>query len=481
MAETVSDSPRGFEKTGSRARLDPPAADCHNESTASRTRNHDAMPGLFDQQEKRRLAAARPLAVRMRPRALSEFVGQSHFLGEGKLLTRLLQADRLGSLIFFGPPGTGKTSLAEVIAAHTESRFRRLNAAAAGVKELRAELESARDRLAAGEGRTLLFVDEIHHFNKTQQDVLLPDVEEGIVTLIGATTANPFFSLVSALVSRSHLFEFQPLNTDEIRILLQRAVDDPERGVALPGLEVTDEALEFLIEVCDGDARRALQALEVGARSLPEGSHVFDLHTAQESVQRKAVVYDADGDQHYDVASAFIKSTRGSDPDAALYWLARMLHAGEDPRFIARRILILASEDVGNADPQALLIANAAAQATERLGMPECRIVLAQAVAYLATAPKSNASYVAIDAALEDVQNQSVVAVPMHLRDRHYAGAKRLGHGEGYEYAHEGEGGWVDQDYLGVEKTYYQPVDRGFEKEIRKRMDELKGRREQGE
>ena len=439
------------------------------------------MAGLFEQQERRNLEAARPLAVRMRPRKLSEFAGQSHFLGEGQLLTRLLQADRLGSLIFFGPPGTGKTSLAEVIAAHTESHFRRLNAAAAGVKELRIELEAARDRLAGGDERTLLFVDEIHHFNKTQQDVLLPDVEEGVVTLIGATTANPFFSLVSALVSRSHLFEFQPLDADEIRGLVQRAIDDPERGLGVPGLEVTDDAINFLIDVCDGDARRALQALEVGARSLPDGSLTFDLQVAQQSVQRKAVVYDADGDQHYDVASAFIKSMRGSDPDAALYWLARMLHAGEDPRFIARRILILASEDVGNADPQALVIANACAQATERLGMPECRITLAQTVAYLAAAPKSNASYAAIDAALEDVRGRRVVAVPMHLRDRHYAGAKRLGHGEGYEYAHEGDGGWVDQDYLGVERTYYEPVHRGYEVEIRKRLEELAARRELGE
>ena len=423
----------------------------------------------------------------MRPRAVDEFVGQQHFLGEGKLLRRMLQADRLGSLIFYGPPGTGKTSLAEVIARQTKSRFRQLNAASAGVKEVRTELEDARRALSAGGERTLLFVDELHHFNKTQQDVLLPDVEHGVVILIGATTANPFFSLVSALISRSQVFEFQSLTREDILSLLQRAITDRERGLGTHDVEYAPDALEFLADICDGDARRALTALEIGVLSLDSGGKgakarpVFDLAVAQESIQKKAIVYDASGDQHYDVASAFIKSMRGSDPDAAVYWLARMLEAGEDPRFIARRIVIAASEDVGNADPQALVLANAAAEATDRVGMPECRIMLAQAVTYLACAPKSNASYVAIDAALEDVRQQRVIPVPVHLKDAHYDGAKQLGHGEGYQYAHSGEGGWVDQDYLGVEKRYYEPTDRGAEAEMRQRLEELRGRRESGE
>lgn len=443
------------------------------------------MPGLFEQQERANRDSARPLAARMRPRTIDEFVGQQHFLGEGKLLRRMLQADRLSSLIFYGPPGTGKTSLAEVIARHTRSHFSQLNAASAGVKELRAVLDDARRRLGASGERTVLFVDELHHFNKTQQDVLLPDVESGVVILIGATTANPFFSLVSALISRSQVFEFQPLTKADVRGLLDRTLADSERGLGNIAVECTDEALDFLADICDGDARRALSALEIGVLSISEQSAavdkppVFDLAVAQESIQKKAVVYDADGDQHYDVASAFIKSIRGSDPDAALYWLARMLEAGEDPRFIARRIVIAASEDIGNADPHGLVLSNAAAEATDRIGMPECRIILAQAVTYLACAPKSNASYVAIDAAIDDVRHQRVVPVPVHLKDSHYKGAQRLGHGEGYRYAHSGEGGWVDQDYLGVEKTYYEPTDRGTEADIKQRLDELRRRRTQ--
>lgn len=435
------------------------------------------MPSLFDQQEQAHRDAARPLASRMRPRTLEEFVGQEHFLGEGKLLRRMLNADRLGSLIFYGPPGTGKTSLAEIIARHTKSRFCQLNAASAGVRELRAELDDARRRLATSGERTLLFVDELHHFNKTQQDVLLPDVENGVVSMIGATTANPFFSLVSALVSRSHVFEFKPLSKDDVLALLRSALSDRERGLGDLNVAATAEAIEFLADICDGDARRALSALEIGVRSQSGPEYVFDLSVAQESIQKKAIVYDAAGDQHYDVASAFIKSMRGSDPDAAIYWLARMLEAGEDPRFIARRIVIAAAEDVGNADPRALVVANAAAEATDRIGMPECRIILAQAVTYLACAPKSNASYMAIDAALDDVRQQRVIPVPTHLRDASYGGAKRLGHGEGYQYAHAGEGGWIDQDYLGVEKTYYEPVERGQEAELKQRLDELRRRR----
>ncbi len=433
------------------------------------------MAGLFDQHEAQHLDDAKPLAARMRPRTLDEFTGQQHFLGEGKLLRRMLQADRISSVIFYGPPGTGKTSLAEIIAKHTKSVFASLNAASVGVKELREVLEAARSRLKTGGQRTLLFVDELHHFNKTQQDVLLPDVESGAVRLIGATTSNPFFALVSPLVSRSQVFEFRSLSREDVLGLMQRALSDRERGLGQHTVTVTDEALSFLSEVCDGDARRALNALEIAVLSVVgqasslspqtttndrlEAYPTVDLEIAQESIQKKAVQYG--DDEHYDAASAFIKSIRGSDPDAAIYWLARMLEAGEEPRFIARRIVIAASEDIGNADPQALVVAMAAAHATEFVGLPECRIMLAQAVTYLATAPKSNASYMAVDAALDDVRTKRVLPVPTHLRDGHYPGAKRLGHGEGYQYAHDAPEGWVDQDYLGVERTYYQPVDRG--------------------
>ena len=434
--------------------------------------------GLFDQQESQHLEKAKPLAARMRPRSLEEFVGQQHFLGEGKLLRRILAADRIGSLIFFGSPGTGKTSLAELIARQSNRRFEALNAASAGIKEVRAALDRARDELASGGKQTILFIDELHHFSKVQQDVLLPDVESGVVSLIGATTSNPFFSLVSALISRSQIFEFQALTADEIRTLMHRALQDEKRGLARYNVEVEDEALDFLIEVCDGDARRSLNALEIGVLSLYGQDRVFDLEVAQESIQKKAIQYDQDGDAHYDSASALIKSMRGSDPDAALYWLARMIEAGEDPRFLARRIVIAASEDVGNADPMALLIANSTFEAVEKIGMPEGRILLAQAVTYIATAPKSNASYVAIDEALSDVRNKSLLPVPVHLKDTHYRGASQLGHGEGYQYAHASEEGWVDQDYLGVEREYYRPVERGFEATIRKRLEVFKERRE---
>jgi len=432
---------------------------------------------LFDRQEQQNRESAQPLAARMRPRTLDEFAGQEHFLGEGKLLRRMLKARRIHSVVFYGPPGTGKTSLAELIARHIDSHFSRLNAAAAGVKELRAALDDARTRLETSGQRSVLFIDELHRFNRTQQEVLLPDVEAGIVSLIGATTQNPFFSLVSPLVSRSQVFEFRALTRADVVRLLRRALADRKRGLGEHQVEATDEALEFLAEVSDGDARRALTALEIGVLSVAGSGAKFDLQVAQESIQKKAVQYDPTGDEHYDAASALIKSMRGSDPDAAIYWLARMLEAGEDPRFLARRIVIAASEDVGNADPQALVLAQAAAEATEFLGMPECRIPLAQAVAYIALAPKSNASYRAIDAALEDVRTRRVLPVPVHLRDAHYAGAKRLGHGEGYQYSHNAPDGWVAQDYLGVERNYYDPVERGFEAELKSRLTDLRQRR----
>jgi putative ATPase len=431
---------------------------------------------LFQQAHDENLRRAQPLAARMRPRSLEEFVGQEHFLGPGKLLRRLLQADRLGSVIFYGPPGSGKTALAHVIANHTQCIFRPINAVATGVKEVRELLAAARIELETNGRRTILFVDELHRFNRAQQDVLLPDVEEGRVILIGATTQNPFFAINSPLLSRSQIFTFQPLAVAEIRQLLDRALADPERGLGARNVHAHADALQFLAEICDGDARRALSALEIGVLSKDGAEVEFTLAVAQDSIQRKAMDYDATGDAHYDVASAFIKSMRGSDPDAAIYWMARMLESGEDPRFIARRIVICASEDVGNADPQALLIAAAAVQAVEFVGLPECQLNLAQAVTYIATAPKSNASTVAIGKASADVRSGRTLAVPLHLRDSHYQGSQQLGHGQEYQYSHDHEGGWVDQAYLPEERRYYEPVDRGYEAQIRQRMEQLRKR-----
>jgi len=425
---------------------------------------------LFDESEAENRRGALPLAARMRPRSLDEFVGQQHFLGPGKLLRRLLAADRLGSVIFYGPPGTGKTTLAHLLAKATRSVFQQLSAVASGVKELREILEAARDRLSAAGTKTLLFVDEIHRFNKAQQDVLLPDVEEGVVVLVGATTQNPFFALNSALISRSRIFQFEPLSTDDIQRVLRSALADAERGLGHEKVAIDDDALDYLAKVSDGDARRALGALEVGVLSSPERPLRFTRALAAESVQRKAIEYDRQGDAHYDSASALIKSIRGSDADAAIYWLARMLEAGEEVRFLARRLVILASEDVGNADPQALPLAVAAMQACEFVGLPECQLTLAQAVAYLACAPKSNAATVAIGEARHDVREGRLVPVPRHLRDRHYTGAKRLGHGEGYQYAHNAESGVAAQVYLGIDREYYRPVDRGFEQELAQRL-----------
>jgi len=431
---------------------------------------------LFEASEEANRREAQPLPARMRPRSLAEFVGQQHFLGEGKLLRRLLKSDRLGSVIFYGPPGTGKTTLARLLASETRSTFRQISAVMSGVKELREGLGDARDRLEAEGRKTLLYVDEIHRFNKAQQDVLLPDVEEGIVILVGATTENPFFTINSALVSRSRVFQFQPLSADDIKNLLRRALADRDRGLGRYDVRMHDDALDFLAEVSDGDARRALSALEIGVLSADQSPVEFTRQLAAESVQRKAIQYDRQGDAHYDSISALIKSIRGSDPDAAIYWLARMLEAGEDVRFLARRLVILASEDVGNADPAALPLAVAAAQAGELVGLPECQLNLAQAVTYLACAPKSNAATVAIGEARRDVNEGQLLPVPVHLRDSHYGGAKRLGHGEGYQYAHDAPDAIAAQDYLGVDRQYYRPVDRGFERELSARLAAIRAR-----
>ena len=414
-----------------------------------------------------------PLAARMRPRDLSEFVGQSHILGPGQLLRRAIEADRIQSLIFYGPPGTGKTSLAQIIARQTRSKFDRLSGVESNVADMRRVLAVAANRLENKGQSTILFIDEIHRFNKAQQDVLLPDVEGGVVRLIGATTHNPFFFVNSPLVSRSQIFELRPLAEEDLYALLQRALANAERGLGYLKVQADEAALRHLAKLSDGDARKALNALEIAALTTtpdPAGVIHLDLTVAEQSIQKKAVVYD-DEDAHYDTISAFIKSMRGSDPDATLYWLAKMIHAGEDPRFIARRIVIHAAEDVGLADPMALVLANAAFQAAEFIGWPEARIPLAEAAIYIATATKSNSTVVAIDAAMKDVESGRTLPVPEHLRDASYRGAKRLGHGEGYQYAHDHPGHFVAQDYLGADKRYYEPTDQGVEKKIKERVE----------
>ena len=415
-----------------------------------------------------------PLAARLRPRSLDEFAGQQHILAPGQLLRRAIEADRIQSLIFYGPPGTGKTTLAQIIARQTRSKFERLSGVESNVADMRRVLAAAANRCANTGQPTILFIDEIHRFNKAQQDVLLPDVESGTVRLIGATTHNPFFFVNSPLVSRSQIFELRPLSVAEIHGLLLRALVDEERGLGYLKIRADEAALQHLATLSDGDARKALNSLEIAALTTepgPDGVIRLDLAAAEQSIQKKAVVYDGDGDAHFDTISAFIKSVRGSDVDAALYWLAKMIHAGEDPRFISRRMMILAAEDVGLADPMALVLSVAAHQAAEFVGWPEARIPIAEAVIYLATAHKSNSAICAIDAALEDVRSGRTLVVPEHLRDAHYEGAKRLGHGEGYQYAHDHPGHFAAQDHLGAARRYYEATEQGVEKKIKERAE----------
>ena len=428
---------------------------------------------LFDQVEAKNRQQVEPLAARMRPRSLDEFDGQRHLLGEGCLLRRLITADRLGSILLFGPPGTGKTTLARLLADETEASFVQLSAISSGVKDLRDVLERARDEVAVAGQRVLLFIDEIHRFNKSQQDALLHDVEEGIVALVGATTSNPFFAVNRALISRSQVFEFRPLDVEDIEVLLRRALADDVRGFGKLDIEVQAGALSMIAERCDGDARRALNALEVAVLSTAKPVQLTPSLIAA-SMQQKLMDYDRDGDMHYDTISAMIKSIRGSDPDAAIYWLARMLEAGEEVRFLCRRLVILASEDIGNADPQALILAVAAMQACEFVGLPECQLTLAQAVTYLALAPKSNAATVAISEARQDILQGRVVPVPRHLRESHYQSAKQLGSGAGYQTAHDSDSGVVTQEYLSIEREYYRPVPRGYEATLGARLQEIR-------
>ncbi|MDS1030018.1 replication-associated recombination protein A [Bacillota bacterium LX-D] len=434
---------------------------------------------LFDlaSQEKQKKSA--PLAVRMRPKSLEEYIGQKHIVGPGKLLRRAILADQLSSLIFYGPPGTGKTALAQVIAENTKGDFIRLNAVTAGASDLKNIIQTAKDNLTLYAKKTIVFIDEIHRFNKAQQDILLPYVEDGTIVLIGATTENPYFEVNSALLSRSKIFKLFPLEPDEIKAIISTALKDKERGLGNLPVKITADAMEHFVHTSGGDARKALNAIELAVlTSVPnkEGIIEIDLEVAEESIQEKAILYDKNGDQHYDVVSAFIKSMRGSDPNASLHWLARMLAAGEDPRFIARRMIILAAEDIGLADPQALAIAINAAQALDYIGLPEARIPLAEACIYLACAPKSNSVYVAIDKALNDVK-KNIGSVPLHLKDGHYPGAKSLNYGAKYLYPHDYPGNHVKQEYLpdklaGIE--YYYPSDNGKEQKIKSYLLEIK-------
>lgn len=442
---------------------------------------------LFDYMRMERKKQESPLAVRMRPRTLDEVVGQSHIIGKDRLLYRAIKADKISSLIFYGPPGTGKTTLARVIANTTSAQFVQMNATTSGKKDMEQAVSQAKDMLGMYGKRTILFIDEIHRFNKAQQDYLLPFVEDGTVILIGATTENPYFEVNGALLSRSKIFHLEPLSAEEIAGLIRKAVTDEERGMGAYGAAITEEAVSFIAWMAGGDARAALNAVELGVITTEpnaDGKILIDLDVAQECIQRKAVHYDKSGDNHYDVISAFIKSMRGTDPDAAVFYLARMLDAGEDPKFIARRIMICASEDVGNADPQALQVAVAASLAVERVGLPEGRIILSQAASYVASAPKSNACVMAIDKAQEMVRRADTGQVPPHLRDAHYGGARDLGHGIGYKYAHDYPENYVRQQYLPDairEERFYIPTENGYENQIRNHLEHLRNREEQEE
>ena len=432
---------------------------------------------LFDANDKVYKDKHAPLPYRMAPRTLDEIAGQEQIIGKGKLLRRLIETDKVTSVILYGPPGVGKTVIARVIANSTKGHFEWLNASVAKVDDIRRVSLEAKDRIKHHRVKTILFLDEIHRFNKLQQDALLPDVEEGNMILIGATTENPYFYVNAALVSRSQIFELKPLSVNDLEKVIRNALSDEERGYGKVKISLDDEALEHLAKLSDGDARRALSALELGVLSTkPDKKGVinFTLKVAEESIQKKKVVYDKKGEEHYNTISAFIKSMRGSDPDAALYYLAKMIYAGEDPRFIARRIVICAAEDVGNADPLALVVANSAMQVAEFVGLPEARIPLAQATVYVATAPKSNAAYLGINNAMHDVETNPTLEVPKHLQNAVYEGEKKAGKGKGYKYSHDYEGGYVKQDYLPVSKKYYEPKDIGYEKKIKARMEELK-------
>ena len=436
---------------------------------------------LFDYMREQNMQNESPLANRMRPKTLEEVVGQQHIIGKDKLLYRAIRADKLSSVIFYGPPGTGKTTLAKVIAGATKAEFVSINATAAGKKDMEAVVEQAKNSLGMYGRRTILFIDEIHRFNKGQQDYLLPFVEDGTIILIGATTENPYFEVNGALLSRSVIFELKSLDKEDIRILLRRAVTDEERGMGAYHAVLEPDAEDFLADISNGDARAALTAIELGVLTTErseDGKIHITLDVAQECIQKRAVRYDKMGDQHYDTISAFIKSIRGSDPDAAVYYLARMLYAGEDIRFIARRMMISASEDVGNADPNALNVAVSAALAVERIGMPEARIILAQAATYLASAPKSNASYLAVDRATECMKQTMTAPVPVHLQDAHYKGSEKLGHGLGYLYAHNYPNHYVEQQYLPdaiKDEVFYEPTEIGYEKQIKEHLQFLRG------
>ncbi len=435
---------------------------------------------LFDYMRETAKETESPLASRLRPRTLEEVVGQQHIVGKDKLLYRAIKADKIGSIIFYGPPGTGKTTLAKVIAGTTSAEFKQINATVAGKKDMEDVVKEAKDLLGMYGKKTILFVDEIHRFNKSQQDYLLPFVEDGTLILIGATTENPYFEVNGALISRSRIFELKPLEKEDIKELLHRAVTDEERGMGTYRAQIDEDAMEFLADVANGDARAALNAIELGIMTTErsaDGIIHIDLPVAQECIQKRAVRYDKSGDSHYDTVSAFIKSMRGSDPDAAVYYLARMLYAGEDIKFISRRIMICAAEDVGNADPQALTVAVSAAQAAERIGMPEAQIILSQAVTYVASAPKSNAACMAVFNAMEAVKETRTMPIPTHLQDKHYKGAEKLGHGQGYLYAHDYPNHYVKQQYLpdGLEDShFYEPTDNGYEKQIKEHLEFLK-------